>query len=94
MAVHPVNPKTLDSFLKNINTTKTMKTAAKLRIPASRSKENLRGSYSIPREQLKRFYELYHQAVFEGGVIEYLTEKQNPGKDLYWLISIFAIKIQ
>ena len=79
MAGHPQNPKTLESFLKKYKYNKDDENAGEITHTRIGDKKKIYGgSYSIPREQLKRFYELYHQEVFEKGTIEYLTEKQNP----------------
>ena len=79
MAGHPQNPKTLESFLKKYKYNKDDENAGEITHTRIGDKNKIYGgSYSIPREQLKRFYELYHQEVFEKGTIEYLTEKQNP----------------
>ena len=81
MSGHPKNPQTLDSFLKKYKYNKDDDGSGEITHTRIGDKKKIYGgSYSIPREQLKRFYELYHQAVFENGTIEYLTEKQNPDK--------------
>jgi P4 family phage/plasmid primase-like protien len=79
MAGHPQNPKTLESFLKKYKYNKEDENAGEITHTRIGDKKKIYGgSYSIPRDQLERFYELYHQEVFEKGTIEYLTEKQNP----------------
>lgn len=81
MSSHPKNPQTLETFLKKYKYNKDDENSVGITHTRIGDKKKIYGgSYSIPRDQLKRFYELYHQAVFEGGVIEYLTEKQNPEK--------------
>ena len=79
MAGHPQNPKTLESFLKKYKYNKDDENAGEITHTRIGDKKKIYGgSYSIPRDQLPRFYKLYHQEVFEKGTIEYLTEKQNP----------------
>lgn len=81
MAGHPKNPQTLDSFLKKYKYIKDDKESGDITHTRIGDKKKIYGgSYSIPNEQIERFYELYNVAVFEGGTIEYLTEKQNSEK--------------
>ena len=79
MAGHPQNPKTLESFLKKYRYTKDDENCGEITHTRIGDKKKIYGgSYSIPKDQLSRFHELYHQEVFEKGTIEYLTEKQHP----------------
>lgn len=79
MSGHPKKPQTLESFLKKYKYIKDDENSGKITHTRIGDKKKIYGgSYSIPRDKLKRFYELYHQSVFEGGTFEYLTEKQNP----------------
>jgi len=43
------------------------------------------GSYSIPNNEMDRFYELYYDAVFVNGNKEYLTEKQNQDSGMMYV---------
>jgi P4 family phage/plasmid primase-like protien len=79
MAGHPQNPKTLESFLKKYRYNKDDENSGEITHTRIGDKKKIYGgSYSIPKELLPRFYELYYQEVFEKGTIEYLTEKQHP----------------
>ena len=79
MTSHPQNPKTLESFLKKYRYNKEDENSGEITHTRIGDKKKIYGgSYSIPKEQLTRFHELYYQEVFEKGTIEYLTEKQNP----------------
>ena len=79
MAGHPQNPKTLESFLKKYRYNKDDENCGEITHTRIGDKKKIYGgSYSIPKDQLSRFHELYHQEVFEKGTIEYLTEKQHP----------------
>jgi len=78
---HPKNPQTLESFLKKFKHIKDDKTCGEITHTRIGDKKKIYGgSYTIPEDQRDRFNELYHQAVFQNGGIEYLTEKQNSEK--------------
>lgn len=78
MATHPQNPKTLESFLKKYKYNKDDEDAGEITHTRIGDKKKIYGgAYSIPEDQLPRFYKLYYNEVFEKGSMEYLTEKQN-----------------
>jgi P4 family phage/plasmid primase-like protien len=74
---HPVNPKTLESFLKKYKYNKDDENTEITHTRIGDKKKIFGGAYSIPDDQLNRFYQLYYNEVFEKNTIEYLTEKQN-----------------
>jgi hypothetical protein len=68
MAGHPQNPKTLESFLKKYRYNKDDENSGEITHTRIGDKKKIYGgSYSIPKELLPRFYELYYQEVFEKG---------------------------
>jgi len=75
---HPQNPQTLETFLKKYLWNKDNKECGDITHTRIGDKKKIfGGAYSIPFEQRERFYKLYHREVFEKGIIEHLTEKQN-----------------
>lgn len=79
MAKQPQSPQTLESFLKKYKYNKEDDESGEITHTRIGDKKKIfGGSYSIPSEELQKFYELYHKEIFEKGMMEYLTERQNP----------------